>query len=487
MVESGTPVAFDLWEAEGFSGGIPVEDTGQPGPDDRPRVWRLTIYRTGSPITLTDVLPRLHHLGVEVVDEHPYEFSGPGLPVPFWIYDFGLRPTGARAAASAAPAPASPPAAQAQAAGPPHPGPVKGLVEDTLDALWRGQIEDDGFNALVLDAHLSWRQVMVLRAYAKYLRQAGTRFSHAYIERVLRSNTTVTRLLVRLFESRFDPARQAGQEERSEAITEEIRGELDDVAVLDHDRVLRAYLGLILATLRTNYFADQAGRSRARSRARHRAGPVPGGQAGRGGRARPAGAPAEVRAVRVLTAAGSGAPEVRRGRPGRAALVGPQRGLPHRDPRAGQGAGGQELRHRAVRRQGRLRLQAAARRRRPGRLPGRGAGLLPDVHQRHAGGHRQPAGGPGGAAARRGQVRRGRPLPGGRGGQGHRDVLRHRQRDRAELRVLAGRRVRLRRIRGLRPQEDGHHRPGGVGIGQVPLRHPGSRRRHHGLHGGRDR
>ena len=110
----------------------------------------------------------------------------------------------------------------------------------------------------MLDAHLSWRQVMVLRAYAKYLRQGGTRFSHSYIERVLRSNTTVTRLLVRLFESRFDPARQAGQAERSEAITEEIRGELDDVAVLDHDRVLRAYLGLILATLRTNYFADHA-------------------------------------------------------------------------------------------------------------------------------------------------------------------------------------------------------------------------------------
>ena len=123
---------------------------------------------------------------------------------------------------------------------------VKGLFEDTLAALWRGQIEDDGFNALVLDAHLSWRQIMMLRAYAKYLRQAGTRFSQDYLERVLRSNTTVTRLLVRLFESRFDPARQAGQAERSEAITEEIRGELDDVAVLDHDRVLRAYLALIL-------------------------------------------------------------------------------------------------------------------------------------------------------------------------------------------------------------------------------------------------
>ena len=256
MVESGTPVAFELWEAEGYSGGVPAEDTGQAAPDDRPRVWRLTIYRTGSPITLTDVLPRLQHLGVQVVDEHPYEFCAPGLPTPFWIYDFGLRPSGATAAGGGA-APAGSPA-QAPSGGLPQ-GPVKGLVEDALDALWRGQIEDDGFNALVLDAHLSWRQVMVLRAYAKYLRQAGTRFSHAYIERVLRSNTTVTRLLVRLFESRFDPARQGGQAERSEAITEEIRGELDDVAVLDHDRVLRAYLALILATLRTNYFADQAG------------------------------------------------------------------------------------------------------------------------------------------------------------------------------------------------------------------------------------
>jgi glutamate dehydrogenase len=269
MLASGTPVAFDLWEAESYSGGKPADDTRHPGRGDRPRVWRLTIYRTGSPITLTDVLPRLHHLGVEVVDEHPYEFSGPGLGTPFWIYDFGLRPSAARPAAAArdaaardaaarAAVPASAPAGQAPAAGPPHPGPVKGLVEDTLDALWRGQIEDDGFNALVLDAHLNWRQVTMLRAYAKYLRQAGTRFSHSYIERVLRSNTTVTRLLVRLFESRFDPGRQGGQAERSEAITEEIRGELDDVAVLDHDRVLRAYLGLILATLRTNYFADQA-------------------------------------------------------------------------------------------------------------------------------------------------------------------------------------------------------------------------------------
>jgi glutamate dehydrogenase len=138
----------------------------------------------------------------------------------------------------------------------PSSGGVKALFEDALNALWRGRIEDDGFNALVLDAHLSWRQVVVLRAYAKYLRQAGSAFSQRYIERVLAFNVPVTRLLLRLFESRFDPARAKGAAERGEAIAEEIRGLLDEVEILDHDRILRSYLGLILATQRTNYFRD---------------------------------------------------------------------------------------------------------------------------------------------------------------------------------------------------------------------------------------
>ncbi len=134
---------------------------------------------------------------------------------------------------------------------------VRELVEGALGALWRGDIEDDGFNALVLTASLSWRQVAMLRGYAKYLRQAGTAFSQAYLEQVLRSNPILVRLLVRLFESRFDPARQAGEAERSDAIAEEIRGELDEVASLDEDRILRTYWRLIAATLRTNYFRAQ--------------------------------------------------------------------------------------------------------------------------------------------------------------------------------------------------------------------------------------
>jgi glutamate dehydrogenase len=305
LQEAGGTIAFELWESESYVGGTPLlnGDTGETGDAetgdnagsrdngaagagpadgagpanvggaagggpadsggqagggaaggggqaDGPghRVWRLTIYRTDSPITLTDVLPRLQHMGLEVVDEHPYEFSA---AQPFWIYDFGLRNKSAAdrgPASSAGGGPGGTARARVSLES------VRTLFEDALGALWRGDMEDDGFNALVLDAHLTWRQAMVLRAYAKYLRQTGSTFSQDYIEQVLVSNITITRLLVRLFESRFDPERRSGEAERSEAITEEIRGELDEVASLDQDRILRAYWGLIQATLRTNHF-----------------------------------------------------------------------------------------------------------------------------------------------------------------------------------------------------------------------------------------
>jgi glutamate dehydrogenase len=251
--ESGHDIAFDLWESEDYVGGVPIiedeADGGQAAVPDK-RVWRLTIYRTSGPITLTDVLPRLQHMGVDVVDEHPYEFPGTQnggaltrAARSFWIYDFGLRRTGAADESAAASGLLER---------------VREQVEGALSALWDGRIEDDGFNALVLDAQLTWRQIVMLRAYAKYLRQANITFSQAYIERVLRTNAPIARLLVRLFESRFDPAKKAGRAERSEAIAEEIAGALDNVASLDEDRILRSFLVLITATLRTNYFSRGA-------------------------------------------------------------------------------------------------------------------------------------------------------------------------------------------------------------------------------------
>ncbi|HET9898264.1 MAG TPA: NAD-glutamate dehydrogenase [Streptosporangiaceae bacterium] len=243
MRDTGQDISFEMWKSAGYAGGIPV-DLDEETRDHR-GVWRLTIHRNGPPITLTDVLPRLQHMGVEVVDEHPYQFGDPDEP--FFVYDFGLRRDSAA------------PGGRARSAAEPDVASFARQLEGALAALWRGEIEDDEFNALVLDAGLTWRQVIVLRAYARYLRQAGTTFSQVYVSHVLRHNPVIARQLIRLFESRFDPDKQAGEAERSEALIEEIKGELDDVASLDEDRILRAYLGLIMATARTNYFCAPAG------------------------------------------------------------------------------------------------------------------------------------------------------------------------------------------------------------------------------------
>ncbi|RAY12215.1 NAD-glutamate dehydrogenase [Actinomadura craniellae] len=215
LAEDGE-ISIDLYEPYGA------------GPGER----RLKIYRLGPPISLSHVLPLLHNMGVEVIDERPYEIGAVGRRRA-WIYDLGLRHE------PSAVVPESD---------------VEALFEDAFNALWRDEIENDGFNALVLHVGLTWRETMVLRAYAMYLRQAGITFSKRYIEQVLLRNDAITRLLVRLWESRLDPTLTGGEDERSAGIIEEIAGRLDEVASLDEDRILRAYLELITATLRTNYF-----------------------------------------------------------------------------------------------------------------------------------------------------------------------------------------------------------------------------------------
>ncbi|WP_433328711.1 NAD-glutamate dehydrogenase [Spirillospora sp. CA-294931] len=194
---------------------------------------RLKIYRLGEPISLSRVLPLLQNMGVEVIDERPYEINTSDPARRAWIYDLGLRyqpPEGV------------------------HEEEIKGLFQEAFDALWRGDIENDGFNALVLHVGLDWRQAMIMRAYALYLRQTGTSFSKRYVEQVLLSNAQITRLLIRLWESRLDPALAGGESERSDGIAEELAGKLDEVASLDEDRILRAYLAMITATLRTNHY-----------------------------------------------------------------------------------------------------------------------------------------------------------------------------------------------------------------------------------------
>ncbi|MCW2773103.1 MAG: NAD-glutamate dehydrogenase [Nocardioides sp.] len=186
---------------------------------------RLKVYRVGPPLSLSQILPMLSSMGVEVIDERPYELDG--LERPTYIYEFGLR------------------------YGKALPENSRELFHDTIRAVWDGHNEIDGFNGLVLAAGLTWRQATVLRAYAKYMRQGNSPFALDYLEDALRNNVDITRLLALLFEVRFDPT---ADRERTAMVEERITRALEDVASLDHDRILRSYLTHIGATLRTNYF-----------------------------------------------------------------------------------------------------------------------------------------------------------------------------------------------------------------------------------------
>ncbi|MGZ4582298.1 MAG: NAD-glutamate dehydrogenase domain-containing protein, partial [Nocardioidaceae bacterium] len=197
---------------------------------------RFKLFHLGEPVSLSLVLPRLQRMGVEVVDERPYEIERPGLPSA-WIYDFGLRYD---------------PVLEDRAEQ------ARNLFQDAFAAVWSDRAESDGFNALVLRAGLTWRQAMVLRAYAKYLRQGGSTFSQDYIEECLCSNVRIAQLLVRLFEARFDPGYEQASAEVVDGLVEEITGALDAVESLDQDRILRSFLGAVRATLRTNYFQTGA-------------------------------------------------------------------------------------------------------------------------------------------------------------------------------------------------------------------------------------
>ncbi|MGH3980640.1 MAG: NAD-glutamate dehydrogenase [Pseudonocardiaceae bacterium] len=198
---------------------------------------RFKLYLAGQRVTLSYVLPVLQQMDVEVVDERPYEVvRGDG--VRCWIYDFGLRLE----------------PGLLEAVGDQDAVAVQVRFQDAFVAAWRGAAEVDRFNALVLRAGLDWRQAAVLRAYVRYLRQAGSPYSQDYVEDVLLAHTGVTTALVRLFELRFDPSRQATRDAQHDQVVDEVTGMIDEVTGLDADRILRSLLRLVLATLRTNYF-----------------------------------------------------------------------------------------------------------------------------------------------------------------------------------------------------------------------------------------
>ena len=198
---------------------------------------RFKVFRFAEPMMLSAVLPVLHSLGVQVADERPFQVNREDGVI--YLHDFGLR--------------LSDPAI--------HVPNVRSIVENAFSASWRGEAETDDFNALVLKAGLTWRQVVILRAYSRYLRQAGNLHSSTFMATTLGTHPQLAAMLVELFETRFDPEMQLTAEARTDAaaqIVQRIEAGLEEVPSLDADRILRAYLDMIQATLRTSYFQRSA-------------------------------------------------------------------------------------------------------------------------------------------------------------------------------------------------------------------------------------
>ncbi|MBA3262157.1 MAG: NAD-glutamate dehydrogenase [Thermoleophilaceae bacterium] len=195
---------------------------------------RAKVFRAGPPLALSDLLPLFEDMGVEVADERPYAI-GPRDREGVWIYDFGLTYSGDDELETDR---------------------IRDAFQNAFIRAWRGDTESDGYNRLVLRAGLTWREATVLRAIGRYLRQAGTTFSDRYVEQALVGHPRVARLLVDLVLARFDP--QAADSEEADRLVQSIEEQIDAVESLDQDRILRSFLGVLRATLRTNFFQRAA-------------------------------------------------------------------------------------------------------------------------------------------------------------------------------------------------------------------------------------
>jgi len=231
----------DLRVLEGLpdTGGLAVSLYEPVGASSTDR--RLKLYRTGTPLSLSALLPVLSRMGLEVTDERPYPIRTPDHRSAT-IYDLGVQ------------ADLGTSTADHKVASSTVIESVRALFSDAFVAIWDGRAESGGFNALALRAGMTWREAVVFRAYARYLRQTGTTFSHEYLASTICANLPVARLLLSLFNARLDPARADGRDAAVERISTDIETALEGVTSLDEDRILRSYITLIRTTLRTNYF-----------------------------------------------------------------------------------------------------------------------------------------------------------------------------------------------------------------------------------------
>jgi len=201
---------------------------------EKPDQLHVRLYSLGKPASLSQVIPILEHMGLNVFGERPYRIRHPAGDA--WIHDFSTRrPTGRKPVSSR----------------------VRSLFGDAFLRVWETDIDDDGFNGLVLRAGLSWKEAMLFRAYSRYQHQIKVPYTQAYTIAVLNRHPEVVRKLNRLFRLHFSPDEVDAAEQQEQKL-QEFESLLDKVSSLDEDRILRGFLNLIQATLRTNFFCTAA-------------------------------------------------------------------------------------------------------------------------------------------------------------------------------------------------------------------------------------
>tara|TARA_R110000868_G_scaffold8205_3_gene42468 strand:+ start:59276 stop:64126 length:4851 start_codon:yes stop_codon:yes gene_type:complete len=195
---------------------------------------RMKVFQANETIPLSDVMPILEDMGLNVLDERPYELVRTDNST-VWINDFDMRLANSDRNL--------------------NPTLVKDIFIEGFSKVWFGLAENDGFNRLILSAHMSWRECALLRAFAKYLRQISFTLSQSYIEDTFYRYPDTTRQLIELFDLRFNP--EKANPEDDDHLTEklaELEQAIEMVSSLDEDRIFHYYLALIMATLRTNFY-----------------------------------------------------------------------------------------------------------------------------------------------------------------------------------------------------------------------------------------
>jgi len=192
---------------------------------------RFKLFYRDKPKPLSDVIPMLENMGLNIIGETPFRIQ-PVNGADRWISDFVMRhPAGKQLDLEK----------------------LKDKFQDAFTRIWLEDAENDGFNSLVLAASLNWREIAMLRAYAKYMWQIGSSFSQNYVEETLEVYPEIAKLLVDYFYFKFDPDLKRSTT-KVKNTREKVIAALDQVANLDQDRILHRYLELIDATIRTNFF-----------------------------------------------------------------------------------------------------------------------------------------------------------------------------------------------------------------------------------------